>query len=44
MEVAVGDRVQRGQGLGVLGGGETLALQLALDGRALDPRRYLLPS
>ena len=42
--VAVGDRVQRGQGIGALGAGETLGLQLALDGRALDPRRYLLPS
>ena len=42
--VAPGDRVQRGQGVGALGGGEALALQLALDGRALDPRRYLLPS
>ena len=42
--VAVGDRVRRGQGIGALGADETLALQLALDGRALDPRRYLLPS
>jgi murein DD-endopeptidase MepM/ murein hydrolase activator NlpD len=45
---AVGESVRRGQLLGTLPGGAGDASQLRLgisyEGRALDPRRYVLPS
>jgi murein DD-endopeptidase MepM/ murein hydrolase activator NlpD len=45
-DVAVGDRVRRGEVIGTLAGGPGAALEfaVALEGRTLDPARYLLGS
>lgn len=41
--VSEGDRVARSQPLGTVGAAGRLGLSVGLDGRALDPLRYLLP-